>query len=254
MKKLAGPWLLSVTLLLPACTSQDPPAPPAPNAHPDAGGGAGPPVGCDPTALFTPVPWATPTAFSSACTQTQVATYHTCLTIGGDNCASFRADPANASCVACIETDVGAPLHGPIVTSGTGPALQVVQVNWGGCIATRDMDTSAGSCGAKFNVFNDCYVNDCSSCLDANNPAQNGPTVTCTMTAFATGSCAGDKVATACDQEINSDAGVANACGPQILDLVATWCAAGMPVDAGAMEAGGAGGGDAAGIMDAAGD
>ena len=187
---------------------------------------AGDAGGCDPMTPFTPVTWAPPTPFASACTAAQLAACDNCVTVTGD-CSAFRASASNAGCLACLETDVGAAAHGPLVTEGQGANLAPIQANFGGCIATIDGDTSATSCGARFNDFVDCSANDCQSCADWQNPSPSGPTAQCNLASRQTGSCVNDTVTQSCDAQINSDAGAAKACGPAVSDLIRTWCGGG---------------------------
>src|SRR5262249_37849379 len=132
---------------------------------------------------------------------------------------------ANAACVTCIETDVGAAKHGPILTQGTGAELQVVDANWGGCEAALDGNVTAQGCGAKFNSFNDCIYNNCGLCADIANPQPNGAFAACRKASFEpNGTCAPYATTSACTGEFSADGGVARTCGPQLVDLLKTWC------------------------------
>ncbi len=182
---------------------------------------------CDPLTPFSPVPWTPPTPFTKACTAQQLADYDACLTNPSGNCSAFRATAANGPCVACLETDINSPAHGPIVTivtaTNVGLGVQVTDTNFGGCIANLDGDKSKTGCGANFDNFDDCSGNDCGNCADARNPSPDGPTASCQKAAFSSGTCSPYSVTGACGQEITADAGVASRCAT-LPSLFATWC------------------------------
>ncbi len=187
---------------------------------PDTGGG-----GCAPNATFTPYPWEPPTPFyQGACTPVQIASYLSCFSFG--DCAPFKSVAQNAGCVSCIETDVAATAHGPVITAFG--AIQ--EVNFGGCQATFDGNTSATSCGATFNNLNSCLVNECGDCPDV---SENGPQFSaCYQAAFAAGGpCTIYDETPTCRAE-TSAGGVAATCDA-ISTLLPLWCGAALP-DAGA--------------------
>jgi hypothetical protein len=188
---------------------------PADGPETTEGGDSGPP-GCYAAAPFTPYPWSLPASFPNpACTSAQIAGYLACF----PNCASFRSDPNNAACLGCIETDVSAPAHGPVLTSGGQP----VEVNFGGCQAHYDGKTSAGSCGNQENNANDCASAECSACSDFASPQTGGPTAQCEAVAFgASGACSADQVMSSCPGEVG-DGGVASSCD-NLDTFLGSWC------------------------------
>jgi hypothetical protein len=194
---------------------------------------------CAPNATFTPYPWKPPTPFhQAACNAQQVASYLSCFSFG--DCAPFKGVPQNAACVACIETEVSAPAHGPVIT--VGGAIQ--EVNFGGCQATYDGDLSSTSCGATFNDLNSCIVNECGDCLDA---IENGPQFqACTKAAFLPGGpCTRYDETPTCRAE-TSAGGVAAGC-LAIASFLPTWCGpvqGDASVEAASDASGDAGGGD----------
>ncbi len=197
-----------------------PPPPPEDASPPDAGVGPN----CNPNKPFTPVPWAPPTPFTKSCTAQQISDYGTCLTSG--DCSAFRATAANASCVSCLETDIGSAAHGPVVTVIYMGAVTPYEGNFGGCIANLDGNTSKFGCGASFNTYDDCYNSDCGGCADAKNPTPSGPTAMCQKAAFSSGTCNSFAITGACSQEVTPDAGVASRCD-SVQGLLGTWCGGG---------------------------
>jgi hypothetical protein len=200
------------------------PALPKGEGEPDA---SAPPVdagdagSCYLGAKFTPLPWAPPTAFAQgACTSSQVSAYLACYESG--DCSTFRADPTNASCLTCLETDEGASAHGPFVTAAGDGGVSVLEVNYGGCQAHYDGQTSAGSCGEQANNSNDCWNFECSSCSDFSSPAEYGPTYDCYFTAIDVGACTSYRETTQCGDE-TLDGGSSIACNDPTT-FVAAWC------------------------------
>jgi hypothetical protein len=175
-------------------------------------------LGCYANAPFTPVPWSPPSTFPDpVCNSAQIAAYLACF----PNCATFRADANNASCLACIETDVGAAAHGPIITNGGQP----IEVNFGGCVAHYDGHTTAGSCGYLENNANDCDRAECATCSDFANPQAGGATDQCVAAAFGVGGrCSADQVTQMCTNEL-ADGGVAAPCG-DLNTFLGAWCGA----------------------------
>ena len=204
---------------------------------PDGSDSGGTP-GCDPNAPFTPVPWAPPTPFTpGACDSTQIAAYLACVGTAAADCSAFRSVAANAACVACVETDVAAAAHGPAVTQTSGGKVNIIELNWGGCTAHFDGDSSAKGCGAQFAKSNDCLQDDCNNCSDAAAPTANGPFAKCQKAAFQTGTCQAFTDAAACVAEQFADGGKTTQCVqfPNVLDL---WCGA---VSDGGTDSGGGG-------------
>jgi hypothetical protein len=237
-------WLIGVGVGVTACSSGSPARAPSDagldvEAAIDSGDSGVPDVGpvdaapdtlesadsaCAPNATFTPYAWEPPTPFyQAACNAMQLGSYLSCFQFG--DCAPFKGVPANAGCVACIETDVSAPAHGPVIT--VGGAIQ--EVNFGGCQATFDGDRSATSCGATFNDLNSCVVNECGDCPDV---LENGPQFeACYKAAFATGGpCTKYDETPACRAE-TSPGGVAASCDA-ISTFLPAWCGS-VPGDGG---------------------
>ena len=182
-------------------------------ATPDSSGGA-----CAPNATFTPYPWKPPTPFhQAACNAQQISSYLVCFQFG--DCEPFKGVAQNSGCVSCIESDVSAPAHGPVIT--VGGAIQ--EVNFGGCQATFDGDRSATSCGATFNNLNSCLVNECGDCVDV---LENGPQFqACYRAAFAaSGPCTKYDETATCRAE-TSAGGVAASCDA-IGSFLPAWCGA----------------------------
>jgi hypothetical protein len=190
--------------------------PPVDSAPPPPDAGDSGPTSCYANAPFTPIPWAPPSTFPNhACSSAQIAGYLACF----PNCSTFRADPTNTACLACIETDVTATTHGPIITSGGQP----VEVNFGGCVAHYDGNTAAGSCGNQENNANDCAGAECGKCADFANPQTGGATDQCETAAFgASGRCSADTVMQTCPGELG-DGGVATSCD-NLNAFLGLWC------------------------------
>ncbi|MGC4119787.1 MAG: sialidase family protein [Myxococcales bacterium] len=174
---------------------------PAPGPSPDGGvpdgGGATPDAGCYADQVFVPVVWAPPSEFAQgACSAGQLTDYDACTAQG--DCTAFRAQPGNAGCLACIETDEGAAAHGPVITRGTGAALEVLEYNYGGCQAHVDGQISAGGCGNQLNDWLDCTSLECGGCSDFSNVVSNGPAHQCFYRALSHGRCANAQVSAAC--------------------------------------------------------
>jgi hypothetical protein len=193
----------------------------------------GPPPTCDSNTPFTAPEWEPPTAFGQpSCSNAQVTEYLACL----GNCSTFDSDPTNATCVACIETDIGATSYGPVITSGGVPTA----VNFGGCVANFDGNKAAGSCGDQINAFDACAAAECGTCADFANPTPGGPAEQCEENVFNAGVCSAFNAMT-CDAELG-DGGVGSACG-NLDTFLPLWCA-GMPppADAGPPDSGAGGG------------
>jgi hypothetical protein len=157
--------------------------------------------------------WRPPTALhQAACTASQISAYVSC--VGSTGCTS-----TSVSCDACLQTDASAPAYGPIIlgttaSDGFGDAF----VNWGGCQASFDGQTAAGSCGSETNAWQACANEVCpyASCgsgsvLDA-----------CASYAYET-VCAGHTESDACAAQWSA----ASTGVPQCADLVTLatlWC------------------------------
>jgi hypothetical protein len=185
---------------------------------PDAGA---PDLGCYSNAPFTPNLWAPPSAFGQArCSAAQLAAYSAAST--PNDYAAFRADPTNAACLGCLETDAAAPLHGPVVTQALPDGgRDILDFNNGGCQAHFDGMGDAGSCGEQANDSNDCVYFACASCSDLNNPSYGGPTYNCYYYAMSAGICGQHREITGCFLE-TLDGGAAQ-CG-SFDTYAALWC------------------------------
>jgi hypothetical protein len=187
--------------------------PPSPDSGMSPEGGPSPPV-CAPLSPVIVLPaWRPPTALhQAACTASQISAYVSC--VGSTGCTS-----TSVSCDACLQTDASAPAYGPIIvgtqaSDGFGDAF----VNWGGCQASFDGQTAAGSCGSETNAWQACANEVCpyTSCgsgsvLDA-----------CASYAYET-VCAGHTESDACAAEWSA----ASSGVPQCADLVTLatlWC------------------------------
>jgi hypothetical protein len=177
-------------------------------------------AGCYTGAAFSPIHWSPPTAFGQAvCTPAQLSAYLSCT---GPSCASFRAAPANAACLACLETDESASAHGPFVTTAGDGGVTVAELNYGGCQAHFDGHTGKGCCGEQSNDFQDCIVAECQTCSDFSNPSQTGPTYTCYFTAIDDGVCTAYRETTDCSYE-TLEGGSAGSCADPNT-FVNLWC------------------------------
>jgi hypothetical protein len=205
---------------------------------------------CDPRTAYAADPWVPPTPFQNACTSAQIASYNTCSDTG--DCSNFRAATANAACLSCIETDAGNRQWGPVITETQSGVTLAVLINYGGCEALRDGDTSAHSCGAENNDNVECLFSACGGCADW---PTSGPMATaCTQAAAQSGGCHAFASTPTCLGE-QAEGGIASGCGPNLVDVLGYWCGGGgiaavgaEPADAEAGESSteDAAGGDAA--------
>jgi hypothetical protein len=185
----------------------------------------GPPPGCYADTPFTPPVWEPPTPFGqAACSPMQISDYIACISSG--SCTAFEGEAANATCLACIETDVGAPAYGPVITMNGMPS----SANFGGCVANFDGDTAAGGCGDQIDAFNACAFQECNTCSDFAAAMQGGPTQQCEANAFNGGVCSAFNEQPQCDAEL-VDGGAAVSCN-LLSSFLSIWCE-GQPVDAG---------------------
>ena len=179
----------------------------------------GPAMTCPANFPFTPFTWAPPTALhQNACTSAQAMAYSTSIMGTGP----FTS--GSATCDACIQTDQGAPAHGPVVSVGGTPE----EANYGGCVADETgltADMASGGCGNQVNDNNDCLVQECQGCSDFANPTMGGATNTCITTVLAAGAvCASANETTACMTELNTDGGVQTCLNASVLQLIELWC------------------------------
>jgi hypothetical protein len=193
----------------------------------DGSGGPGDDTGsgggdyCTPDKPYNPVTWAPPTPLGQKlCTDQQEIDY--LRAYKKDATAAFRADPANATCLSCIETPESASMHGPVIVTSTRR-----EANYGGCVAIEDGDTSATGCGAILDGYNNCAIQECGDCKDYTIPPYT-QTKMCLDPAVAVGGkCHAVDTTTTCQKELE-DGGVALLCNT--LDgFLAKWCAGKAP-------------------------
>jgi hypothetical protein len=178
-------------------------------------------IGCYARKPFTPWTWAPPTPFGQgACSATQIAAYLACTASATGDCSAFRTAD-NASCVACLETEMGAAAHGPFVTRSVNGVVQSIEENTGGCQAHYDGDNAPGGCGNQANDINDCFNAECASCADFANPSPTGPTASCQEVAYYLGACNQNRQTTRCVDETLE--GGASTCGDLSI-FVTAWC------------------------------
>jgi hypothetical protein len=97
-----------------------------------------------------------------ACSEDQIQReYAACesATATSTTCASFRKDPANAVCIACLFSAEADPSYGAIIRVG-----ESWKTNTAGCIALVDGDSSASGCGARVQAASGCYDAACAGC------------------------------------------------------------------------------------------
>jgi len=181
------------------------------------------PPGCYQATAFTPVPWAPPTPLhQGACTTAELTAYGSSLTMAL-TVSMLTATSGNAACDACLQTDVAAAAHGPVVTEVGQP----IGVNVGGCVASIDGNAAAGSCGNTLTNQADCIQQECGMCTT---PAL---ATACAQAAFATSaacSASANVPTAACETEASGSAYAA--CVTSSATLFAAWC--GGPTDGGA--------------------
>jgi hypothetical protein len=164
---------------------------------------------CSPQAIpqFAPQ-WHPPTPFHQGrCLSTQIKTLVDCNfdpNVNDPNCKALRLYPANQDCQACLATPVSASLYGPLVTDG-----DYANLNIAGCIANVEGNASATSCGAKFDIANQCSASACRGCSDKNLKALDA-----CMSKAAEGLCANYAAAADCADALLDANGPAAACMP----------------------------------------
>jgi hypothetical protein len=174
---------------------------------------------CMPDKKLALVPWKPPTAFhQKACTGTQtdsyVSLFKSTSTAGMINTSSFRDVPANATCIACIETDVGNSTHGPVITHVEGGTPQFLETNYGGCVANFDGNDSNTGCGAQLNGYNVCALAECGDCSDYFSGGKFA--LACLLASIQPdGKCAPywNSMVNMCEWEIDDAGGDAKVCG-----------------------------------------
>jgi hypothetical protein len=232
----------AMTLLALACSSA-----PNPTSDPDPGGidpggngqgltedsgvGTQPESGvadatgeiCVPDKPLTLSPWAPPSPLNQmACDSAQLAAYYEAFkkSAGGvsPETTAFRTDPANAACLACIETPESASTRGPVLVLANG----TVEANFGGCVALYDQDSSATGCGAILSAYNSCAIQECGDCADYIDPPYTQAKA-CLSKAVGPGEvCEGADTTAACQAEI-SGGGVASIC-ESFQSFLSPWC------------------------------
>ena len=207
---------------------------------------------CTPDLPYTPFPWHPPSSWGQgACTQAQLDSFFAdCMTEGGNvvlaapltsACTSFLANPANAACAPCLNTDTdvdagGSTLAATYITSTLFPVTHVV-ANFGGCIAHEDGNSAAGGCGEIITDNTFCTTSECKDCDDI---STHGPhTQACGTASTNAGAPCHAYDAQSCLGEV-FDGGVASTCGPtaDFTQWIRAWC--GSP-DGGAQDGGGGG-------------
>jgi hypothetical protein len=169
---------LVVALVMVGCSEDDPASPvvvdtgtvesavpdttpPIDSNTPDAMGDA--PPTCVPDSFHPPH------AREAKCTTTELGELHdACLgsTASTAACNAFRA--AHLACYSCFLTDANAAAQGAL-SQWEQTSVRYIDVNVGGCLSLLANDSSATSCGAKWDAFNRCAIAQC-----------------CTATPFAT--------------------------------------------------------------------
>lgn len=95
------------------------------------------------------------------CTTTELGELHdACLgaTASTAACNAFRA--AHFNCYSCFLTDANAAAQGAL-TQWEQTSVRYIDVNVGGCLSLLANDTSATSCGAKWDAWNRCAIAQC---------------------------------------------------------------------------------------------
>jgi hypothetical protein len=179
--------------------------------------GVNPGKTCNPNHPFDVLSWAPPSPFhQGVCTATDITTYI-------DNFyASGPFTSGDATCDACLQTDVNAAAHGPVVTTTTGTTTLPSEINYGGCIAMLDGCLEAGCCGDQFDDLYACWTMECDNCSDwqASGPA----TIACLHTA-SMGECSTERLelTASCENEtLGPEAGIGEC--STLLSLFTNWC------------------------------
>jgi hypothetical protein len=214
------------------------------DADTDTGSGTGddgpaPPMVCTPTKPLIKVAYAPPTPFyQGLCTATQTDAYVKAFKANDPN--EFRSIEANASCLTCIETLVTASKHGPVITGTVNGKFEVLQTNYGGCVANFIGDSSDSGCGELLDGYNNCALQECGDCSDWFQGGKKA--VACLQTAVASGQTCepywNSKVQ-ACQNDLAS--GPATIC-VTLNDFLLTWCGKAKHEDAGTSTDGGSSG------------
>jgi hypothetical protein len=115
---------------------------------------------------------------------------------------------------------VAATNHGPVVSAKKN-GIETSLINFGGCIASMDMNVAAASCGNQYNDYQECVAAECNTCADF---TLHGPDdLACIREAtVANGRCYPAVPSSACVDEIEGDSGVSICLSAQT--LMNTWC------------------------------
>lgn len=118
------------------------------------------PLVCGPGSIsgFSPQWWPPSTFHQNLCTTAQTGALVDCLSDIPDKmtCDAFRADPANAACIACAITQSTASISGPLVADAV-----LISVNTAGCVARATNDVTSTGCGAKRQAADQCEAFSC---------------------------------------------------------------------------------------------
>jgi hypothetical protein len=181
---------------------------------------------CPTNQPFTPTAWAPPTALhQNLCTAALISAY--IASLGTPN-GPFTS--GNAACDGCLQTDVNASKHGPIVTELVGTTEYPLEINVGGCVADGDGNTAAGSCGNILDNQLACTQQECDECSDF---STDGPmTLACEQSVSAAGGmCSGPTIvpSASCSAELTGDGGTSQcAINPTsvtaITPFLTLWC------------------------------
>jgi len=117
---------------------------------------------CSPHALVMQPTWHPPKPINRfACTLKQAADFlQACLKGTRAVCDGFLAQ--NPGCAACAYSNADDPSWGPLVSYRD---KSYAEVNHGGCIALSVGETNETKCGGSFQLYDQCALGACESCL-----------------------------------------------------------------------------------------
>jgi len=130
-------------------------APPADGDTADVASDSDATMSCVPDSYHPPHPR------EAKCTTTELSDlYDACLgsTASTAACNAFRA--AHYNCYSCFLTDANAAAQGAM-TQWDQTAVRYIDVNVGGCLSLLESDSSATSCGAKWDAWTRCAIAQC---------------------------------------------------------------------------------------------
>jgi hypothetical protein len=184
--------------------------------------------------------WKAPAAFHQGkCTDTQVDALVSCnfdSSADQTTCEKVLKDAANKDCNNCLFVASTAAKLGPVVITGN-----VGHLNIAGCIANFENDTSASSCGAKYQAAGDCGNEACDTNCTGDDAAALKAKNACIQKALTT-VCQDFASAADCANALLDTGGAAEACnaGSSFEEAAAAlgklWCS-GAPQDGGAKDA-----------------